>query len=341
MLWEALTREPMVRAGDLDACTDQRSRGCERELEEVWPEAAEPLVALCRRALSLEPRNRHASAAEMRVELGHYLARACESPAAVLGRLPSLLATPFRSEREELRHFLAARTAAGMEPAHAEGSPDSAEPVSSRGGRGAAPSSRLEPDTGGHRAYSTSVASPAAVDSSRHGPFRALAVSAGVLVLLTAAGAGVVRQTSRPGTSNELSTAAETGSSGARAPAALAVRGAPEVLVDTSAPRATLDAGVEPPPESAPAAAFFDGQVQAASERRGEAAPLTAEDLPSVDRQRDSLQDAIVRTARRALRRKPGKRAESTRVAPELPAVPALPRSIDEADPYLLEQAPE
>jgi eukaryotic-like serine/threonine-protein kinase len=334
MLWEALTREPLVRAAELDALVDRRSQGRERELEEVWPEAAEPLVALCRRALSVESRNRHASAAELRAELGRYLQRAGESTSAVLGRLPSLLEGPFRSEREELRHFVRARAAAGAKPALAQGAPDSTEPASSRSGRRSGQRTRVEPDTGGHRAYSTSVVTPLAEHASPPRRFRNLAASAGVLALLTLAGAGIVRQASRHGASSPVTTAAATPGAGALAPTARSARGAPEIRIDTSAIRAGADAGVEPSTEAPPAAAFFDGQVEASADRR-EAAPLTAEDLPSVDTQRDSLQDAIVRTARRALRRKPGKRGEATLVAPELPPGPALPRSIDEADPYL------
>jgi hypothetical protein len=147
---------------------------------------------------------------------------------------------------------------------------------------------------------------------------------------------GVVRQASRTEASSELATAAAPRAAG---PNVSGPRVTPKALhegAESSAPSLFAgDAGAPSAAEPAPPSAFFDGQATEAPERRA-GAPMTADDLPSVDPVRDSLQDAIVRNARRALRRKPVRKAESVLVAPE-PAFagPAQPRSIDEADPYL------
>jgi hypothetical protein len=77
--------------------------------------------------------------------------------------------------------------------------------------------------------------------------------------------------------------------------------------------------------------AFFDGTT-APSDVHTPSLPLNAEDLPTVDPELSSLQDAILAAAR-AHRSALGRKRDKKAPAAPSPTVSALPRPIDEAPP--------
>lgn len=94
------------------------------------------------------------------------------------------------------------------------------------------------------------------------------------------------------------------------------------------------DAGA-PVEELAPAPAFFDGRSPSSAPREpAAAAPLSADDLPALNPDLTSLQDAIVVAAQRQ-RRARHRREKDAEPAPRpSPGDAMLQRPIDEADPY-------
>ncbi|HTV22991.1 MAG TPA: serine/threonine-protein kinase [Polyangiaceae bacterium] len=111
MIWEALSRQARVRSDDPKEVVRRRTTGEEPDLESAWPDAAQPLVELCSRALALDPHDRHATARTFRADLDAYLSRSVETSEAVLGRLPELMAASFGAEYEQMQRFIDERIA--------------------------------------------------------------------------------------------------------------------------------------------------------------------------------------------------------------------------------------
>ena len=224
---------------------------------------------------------------------------------------------------------------------------------------------RSEATTSGHRAYSASLDS---APRSRRGKFRvsadvlgAAALLAGSLVAtysiyrhaqrndkpesqtlaMQADGRDAPRASARPAPASPLppvevaptASPAATRVTGVAASGPSALESAPTVALPTSARPASTnapDGGAASSEIPAATSAFFDGQV-APSERR--APPqLRAEELPAVDPELRSLQEAIVTAAkaqRPSQKHRREKKAES-----RLQPAPMLPRPIDDTDPY-------
>jgi hypothetical protein len=108
MVWEAVARQARVSSEDPKAVVRRRTRGEELDLQSAWPDASEPLIDLCARALALSPRERYATALAFRADLDAYLGRAAEPSDAVLARLPELMQASFGPEREQMQLFIGA-----------------------------------------------------------------------------------------------------------------------------------------------------------------------------------------------------------------------------------------
>lgn len=109
MVWEAAARQARVSSDDPKALLQRRTRGEELDLASAWPDAPEPLIALCTRALAINARERYQTAHDFRADLDAYLGRATETSDAVLARLPELMDTLFGPEREQMQLFIGAR----------------------------------------------------------------------------------------------------------------------------------------------------------------------------------------------------------------------------------------
>jgi serine/threonine protein kinase len=119
MVWEAVTRQARISSDDPKAVVRRRTRGEELNLESAWPDAPEPLIALCARALAVSPRDRYPTALEFRADLDAYLSRASEPSDSVLARLPELMEASFGPEREQMQLFIGARLGAPDDDAEA------------------------------------------------------------------------------------------------------------------------------------------------------------------------------------------------------------------------------
>jgi serine/threonine-protein kinase len=119
MVWEAVTRRARVSSDDRAAVVRRRTSGEELDLERAWPDASEPLIALCARALAVSPRERYPTALAFRADLDAYLGRAAEPSDAVLARLPQLMEAWFGPEREQMQQFIRARLDAAGDDAEA------------------------------------------------------------------------------------------------------------------------------------------------------------------------------------------------------------------------------
>lgn len=108
MVWEALTRQARISSDDAKAVVWRRTRGEELSLESAWPDASEPVIALCARALAPSPRERYPTALAFRADLDAYLDRATEPSDEVLARLPELMQASFGPEREQMQLFIGA-----------------------------------------------------------------------------------------------------------------------------------------------------------------------------------------------------------------------------------------
>lgn len=109
MVWEAVARQPRISSDDPKTIFRRRTSGEELALESAWPDASEPLIALCARALAVSPRERYPTALAFRADLDAYLNRASEPSDAVLARLPELMEASFGPERKQMQLFIGAR----------------------------------------------------------------------------------------------------------------------------------------------------------------------------------------------------------------------------------------
>jgi serine/threonine-protein kinase len=112
MVWEAVTRQARISSEDPKVVVRRRTRGEELDVESAWPDASEPLINLCARALAVGPRERYPTALAFRADLDAYLGRATEPSDAVLARLPELMQASFGPEREQMQLFIGARMGA-------------------------------------------------------------------------------------------------------------------------------------------------------------------------------------------------------------------------------------
>jgi serine/threonine protein kinase len=427
MIWEAVARKARVRSDDESVIIQQRIEGEEPDLESAWPDAPLPMLAICRRALAVNPSERYPKPSALRAALDAYLARASESSDAVLRRLPGLMESLFADEREQMQRFIGSSLQSAIErsspwldrglDADDEFTPHEEEwnaPTSARipafglranDGAAAPAVSRVEATraatppstpqvrsqspppnpaparapsnstlppgraasqnepareltTGGHQAYSTSLESTPRRRSKRRrlsldvlGP---VALILGSIVAAYSLHRHSLRD--RKPEVQQLAIQAEASVLPSQPRAAAPQKHASE---------APAEAGLRPPPSSAPVTrrparmgaralraaaaaavdaglgdeprvsvpAFFDGRA-AASNVRKPAPPLNAEDLPTVDPELSSLQDAILAAAKAHRSARKHKRDKKAKATPASPPVSALPRPIDEADPY-------
>lgn len=387
MLWEALACSRRIAGDSATVVIHQRTSGAERDIERVCPEAPSSLVEICRRALAVSPRERYASAREMKSDLEAYLASEL-APSAGLRPLPALMTSHFGAELSEMRLFI------GGELAHAErfvpASPEMAfrsgpSELSSEGdwndethvvaplaarSEAASPAPQpspkpqvREPDTGGHRAFSASLlpAPPAPLPGLSR-----LAWPAAAALVVVSLVAGVARwtrgDTAVPSASQTLSLQTEPALAASHetlaAPSAVAIPAGSAPEAELRAPGLATEHGVEGQqqielaldagsPDAGAAArglpsAFLalaaGAAVPAGVELSEPGVTLFPSDLPMVDEEEELLQEAIVAAARAHRRAASSRRARPRRPAKPAPALRlpsgALPRPIDEADPY-------
>jgi serine/threonine protein kinase len=115
MIWEAVARQARVTSDDESVTIQKRMQGAEPDLESAWPDAPLPVLAMCRRALAIDPGARYAEASALRAALDAYLARAPESSDAVLRRLPALMDSLFAAEREQMQLFIGSSLRSAIE----------------------------------------------------------------------------------------------------------------------------------------------------------------------------------------------------------------------------------
>lgn len=381
MLWEALACARRTEGDTAKVVAHQRTRGEERDIERVCPDAPPRLIQICRRALAVSPRERYASAEALKADLEAYLVDAGASEAG-LSSLPGLMTSHFSPELNEMRLFI------GTGVGHAERfvplSPDMAvqggpaellsdgdwndetrvaPPAADRArpppiSRASAP--LRDPDTGGHRAFSSSLVPQPAALRARHTRL-VWPAAAAVGVVLTAA--ALARWTGAD--SHDDASASETlalhveSSSSAPEPArmasaheaspsaavALASEPTPADLVP-EAPSAALgrDAGAADAGELIPIlrSAFLapvEGEPGPLEEGMAEVAvTFMPHELPLVEEDRELLQNSIVASARAHQRAVTRRQARPRKLPKALQAQrssgSAQPRPIDESDPY-------
>lgn len=105
MLWEAVAGTRRIEGDPAKVVIHQRTRGEERDLQRVRPDAPRALVEICRRALAVSPRDRYTSAEELKADLEAYLALSGAAGDG-LRSLPSLMGSHFGAELSEMRLFM-------------------------------------------------------------------------------------------------------------------------------------------------------------------------------------------------------------------------------------------
>jgi eukaryotic-like serine/threonine-protein kinase len=317
MLWEALACTRRVFGATPKAVIRQRTSGEEPDIEVICPEAPPELVAICRRALAVSPRDRYATAQELKQDLERYLTNARTEPADTsLTHLASLMKLHFSAELAEMQLFIGSSlghaersvpaspkmvsTAAAVLASDTEWNdethvvappapvptpelPEVAREVAAASTREVAAASTREPDTGGHRAYSASLvpAPPAAPRISRLTSRLAVPAAAGLALL--AATVSILRLSHERG--QALSAASEPQGVQTRAAALPAL---PPVDEATTEPR--LQRASEAPddiaaaPEAKPPGQALEGSLEAVVSAAGERAADPEEqeaELPS------------------------------------------------------------
>jgi hypothetical protein len=107
LLWEALARRRRCFGGRVGAIALRRTRGAERDIDHVAPNAPKSLRAACRRALEVSPRDRYRTAFQLQVELeAHLRQMGAGDVAAARAELVRMMAQLFAGERDELRLFV-------------------------------------------------------------------------------------------------------------------------------------------------------------------------------------------------------------------------------------------
>ena len=375
MLWEALTGARRTFGDTLEERMRLRTSGEEPDVQQFQPAVPERLAAICRRALCVSPRERYVDALELSIDLESYLSDT-ETDAqqrAGLSALGELMQRQFAAERSEMLLFIESQLAEaeplpllalGWPARESEAEPDSLsmlEDLSSELEEELpelhAPASELppavaalpsitaglpkrdsvEPDTSGHRAYSSTVSSQLRPPPHRAGWLSRATVPAAILVLLllVVQGAKLLRRPSAlaPGPPpSELQVAGESARPF-------------EMVPDAGAPPSEL-------PPAADAAAPLPALVEPAPLEPSSllAAPLVVSDLPlddGVSRAESRATEHLKKEApvpgntereRAGARPLPESRRTKRKSAAALAAARAraalLPRALDETDPY-------
>lgn len=103
-LWELLAKTRFVGKSEEEvAVITRRIQGRERSIREVAPESPAALLAICERAMALEPAARYPTALAMQEELEGYLAREGGGDARTIA---ALLDETFKEERSKVRRVV-------------------------------------------------------------------------------------------------------------------------------------------------------------------------------------------------------------------------------------------
>ena len=224
MLWEALTSARRTFGDSLEERVRLRTSGEEPDVQQFQPAVPERLATICRRALCVSPRERYADALELSIDLESFLSdtETDAQQLAGLRALGELMQRQFAAERSEMQLFIESQladpeplplSALGWPARESEPEsdplsmledlsseleeldelpelealalefPPAVEPVS------AAPVAvpkrdSVEPDTSGHRAYSSTVSSALRPPAHRASWVSRATVPAAILVLL-------------------------------------------------------------------------------------------------------------------------------------------------------------
>ena len=162
MIWEAIARKRLTTGDHESAVMLRRVEGKDPKIQDVVPETPDELARICDKATALDPADRYATAAELRVALEGYL-----DTSKRLGAhdVATLVETAFAADRVKIRLLIDARmkelSAVGSASASAGEGPISArpEPVTS-----VTPAPRSE--TTGDRVISTVKSAEAAATTS-------------------------------------------------------------------------------------------------------------------------------------------------------------------------------
>lgn len=396
MLWEALACARRTEGDTAKVVVHQRTRGEERDIERVRPDAPPGLVQICRRALAVSPRERYASAGELKADLEAYLVGAGATDTG-LSSLRPLMTSYFSPELNEMRLFIGAGfgQAERFVPAPPEmvvrGGPAEllsegdwndethvVAPLAERKPPSPPPVSKQslparDPDTGGHRAFSASLAPQQAAGRTRYSRLAwPVATALGAVLTLAALARWTQSEPDDVSASETLSLHVESGPSAsdlanepdtagpaampggahARGPEALAPEApapqalAPDVVVPTpldvsSAARdaGSTDAGEGIPTLPSAFLALAPGEHPSEAEEANDPdVSFMPNELPLVDDERELLQESIVAAARARQRAAAARRARPRKLIKPLQVQRvsggAVPRPIDESDPY-------
>ncbi len=112
ILWELLARTRLVEKGADDiAVVTRRIHGNERRIRDVVPDAPDPVVAICEKAMALDASDRFATAGAMRDAIDAYLEHVgnCESR-----HVAALLDEHFKEERSKVKLIVGANARASQ-----------------------------------------------------------------------------------------------------------------------------------------------------------------------------------------------------------------------------------
>jgi serine/threonine protein kinase len=338
MLWEALTGARRTFGGTFDERMRLRTSGEEPDVQQFQPAVPDRLAAICRRALCVSPRERYADALELSIDLESYLSdtETDAQQRAGSNALGELMQRQFAAERSEMLLFIEGQLAEaeplplaslGWPALESDPEPDSLsmlEDLSSEledmeelpdpaalpselpvavaalpaAGPVAPKRDSVEPETSGHRAYSSTVSSALRASAQPSGWLSRATLPAAILVLLllVVQGAKLLRRpsASAPGPPPpELQVARElvrpsdgVPSRNPAAPAADPALAGLETGTPTDAPPDLIATSLEPtslPLDSTPASAALGAAVADAAAAPGEIAPAEAAVVPSLE----------------------------------------------------------
>ncbi len=104
MLWEVLAKARFVgKTEDEIVVITRRMQGTEKRIRDVAPDAPEPLLAICERAMAQNPDDRFPSALAMQEALDEYLARESNGDARAVA---ALLDLHFKEDRSKVRRVV-------------------------------------------------------------------------------------------------------------------------------------------------------------------------------------------------------------------------------------------
>lgn len=103
MLWEVLAGRPLVARSDSDVTALTRRLSGDPKISAVMPDAPAELVAICEKAMALDPNDRYATALEMQKDLE---AQIVKMPDADASALSALLLDQFAEERKTMKSLI-------------------------------------------------------------------------------------------------------------------------------------------------------------------------------------------------------------------------------------------